>query len=37
MMLQEDKPQDFVISTGEVHSVRDFVVTAFKHVGKTIV
>lgn len=36
-MLQQDKPDDFVVATGEVHSVRDFVEKAFKHVGKTIV
>ncbi len=30
MMLQKDKPQDFVIGTGENHSVRDFVQEAFK-------
>lgn len=28
MMLQQPKPQDFVIATGEQHSVRDFVETA---------
>ena len=37
LMLQLDEPDDFVISTGEVHSVREFVEAAFKHVGKTIV
>lgn len=37
MMLQQDKPDDFVVATGEVHSVREFVEKAFKHVGKTIV
>ncbi|XP_035033238.1 GDP-mannose 4,6 dehydratase [Hippoglossus stenolepis] len=37
LMLQMDEPDDFVISTGEVHSVREFVEAAFKHVGKTIV
>lgn len=36
-MLQQDKPDDFVVATGEVHSVREFVEKAFKHVGKTIV
>ncbi len=33
MMLQKDKPQDFVIGTGENHSVRDFVQEAFKSAG----
>ncbi len=37
LMLQQEEPQDFVIATGEVHSVREFVEKAFKHVGKTIV
>lgn len=30
MILQHDKPDDFVISTGETHTVREFVETAFK-------
>ena len=33
LMLQQDEPQDFVIATGETHSVRDFVQAAFAHVG----
>ncbi|XP_023679501.1 GDP-mannose 4,6 dehydratase isoform X2 [Paramormyrops kingsleyae] len=37
LMLQEEKPEDYVIATGEVHSVREFVEKAFKHVEKTIV
>ncbi|XP_034035256.1 GDP-mannose 4,6 dehydratase isoform X1 [Thalassophryne amazonica] len=37
LMLQHDEPEDFVIATGEVHSVRDFVEKAFECVGKTIV
>jgi GDPmannose 4,6-dehydratase len=28
-MLQQDEPEDFVISTGETHSVKEFVATAF--------
>jgi GDPmannose 4,6-dehydratase len=32
-MLQQDKPDDFVIGTGETHSVREFCELAFKHVG----
>lgn len=31
-MLQLDKPEDFVISTGQVHSVREFVEAAFEEV-----
>ncbi|ELW70341.1 GDP-mannose 4,6 dehydratase [Tupaia chinensis] len=37
LMLQNDEPEDFVIATGEVHSVREFVEKSFKHIGKTIV
>jgi len=33
LMLQQDKPEDFVIATGETHSVREFVEAAFDHVG----
>lgn len=33
LMLQHDKPKDFVIATGVQHSVRDFCYYAFKHVG----
>ncbi len=33
MMLQQEKPQDFVVGTGETHSVREFVDLAFQHVG----
>ncbi len=32
MMLQQDEPDDYVIGTGEVHSVKDFVREAFAHV-----
>uniref|UniRef100_A0A671QU60 GDP-mannose 4,6-dehydratase n=1 Tax=Sinocyclocheilus anshuiensis TaxID=1608454 RepID=A0A671QU60_9TELE len=37
LMLQQKEPIDFVIATGDVHSVREFVEKAFKHVGKAIV
>jgi len=37
MMLQQEKPDDFVVATGETHSVREFVEEAFKFVGKEIV
>jgi len=33
LMLQQDKPEDYVIATGESHSVRDFVDLAFAHAG----
>jgi len=31
LMLQQDEPDDFVIATGETHSVRDFLEEAFGH------
>ena len=33
LMLQHDTPEDFVIATGEQHSVREFTELAFKYVG----
>jgi GDPmannose 4,6-dehydratase len=33
LMLQQDQPDDYVIATGETHSVREFVEQAFGHVG----
>ena len=33
MMLQQDKPDTFVVGTGETRSVRDFCEIAFDHVG----
>ncbi len=36
LMLQQDKPQDFVIATGETHTVREFVEVAFNEVGINI-
>ena len=33
LMLQQDQPDDFVIATGESHSVREFCTLAFKEVG----
>jgi GDPmannose 4,6-dehydratase len=33
LMLQQDKPQDFVIASGETHSVSELVDLAFKNVG----
>ena len=32
LMLQQDKPQDYVIATGETHTVREFVEVAFKEI-----
>ena len=36
LMLQQDKPDDYVIATGETHTVREFVEAAFAHVGINI-
>jgi GDPmannose 4,6-dehydratase len=33
LMLQQDEPDDFVIATGETHSVREFCEVGFAHVG----
>jgi len=33
LMLQQDKPDDFVVATGETHSVRELCELAFEHVG----
>jgi len=33
LMLQQDEPEDFVIATGEQHSVREFAEVAFAHLG----
>ena len=32
-MLQQESPSDYVVATGETHSVREFVDLAFKHAG----
>lgn len=37
LMLQQSEPEDFVIATGEAHSVKEFVEAAFKQIGKQIV
>lgn len=37
LMLQQEKPQDYVIATGETHTVREFVDLSFKEVGIDIV
>jgi GDPmannose 4,6-dehydratase len=33
LMLQQDKPEDYVVSSGQVHSVREFAEKAFSHIG----
>src|SRR4030095_3633308 len=37
LILQQDKPDDYVLATCEAHSVREFVEKAFAHVGRTII
>lgn len=32
-MLQQDKPDDYILATGETHSIKDFLEEAFKQVG----
>jgi GDPmannose 4,6-dehydratase len=36
LMLQQDTPDDYVLATGENHSIREFVEKAFAEVGRTI-
>ncbi len=36
-ILQQDEPDDFVLGTGETHTVREFVELAFKHIGIDII
>lgn len=33
LMLQQDQADDYVVATGETHSIRDFLDVAFRHVG----
>jgi len=35
-MLQQEKPEDFVVATGRTHSVKDMISLAFSHVGMTL-
>ena len=37
LILQQPKPDDYVLATGESHSVREFIELAFAQVGRTIV
>jgi GDPmannose 4,6-dehydratase len=36
LMLQADEPDDYVVATGETHSVRDFCSLAFEHAGRPL-
>jgi GDPmannose 4,6-dehydratase len=33
LILQQEKPEDFVLATGEMHSVKEFIEKSFKYVG----
>jgi GDPmannose 4,6-dehydratase len=33
LMLQQDKPDDYILATGETHSIKDFLELAFKEIG----
>ena len=35
-MLQQEEPDDFVLATGETHSIREFCELAFKEIGMNI-
>ena len=35
-IVQQERPDDYVLATGEWHSVREFVERAFQHIGVTI-
>merc|ERR1719240_2132369 len=37
MMMQQEEPDDYVVATGETHTVRSFIEEAFKVIGTTIV
>ena len=37
LMLQQKTPEDFVLATGQTHSVRQFVQLAFQEIGKEII
>src|SRR4030081_1980653 len=36
LMLQQDQPDDFVLATGEAHTVREFIERAFGHIGRRV-
>lgn len=36
MMLQQERPDDYVIATGEMHTVREFIEKSFAHVGRRL-
>jgi GDPmannose 4,6-dehydratase len=36
LIVQQDRPDDYVLATGEKHSVREFVEMAFQHIGTSV-
>src|ERR1700761_4095786 len=36
LMMQQDKPDDYVLATGETHKVREFIERAFAETGRTV-
>lgn len=36
LMLQQPEPEDYVLATGEIHSVRELVEHAFRHIGRSL-
>lgn len=36
MILQQEEPDDYVLATGEMYSVREFVELSFSHIGRTL-
>jgi GDPmannose 4,6-dehydratase len=36
LILQQDRPEDYVLATGETHSVREFVELAFRCIGRSL-
>ena len=36
LILQQDKPDDYVLATGQTHTVREFVELAFRHIDRPI-
>jgi GDPmannose 4,6-dehydratase len=37
LMMESDEPDDYAVNSGEAHSIREFVVEAFKYIGLDIV
>ena len=37
LMMQQDKPDDYVLATGETYTVREFIEKSFSKMGKSII